>query len=342
MESNHLDLESVTKKLATRDFKIPEKIQVDPEGACTHQCIMCSYRSAGWVDMEYYTPEWFDGKREHVVPGKSGLTLDVMLRLCESIKNMGIKETEITGGGEPMIYPYIDQMLDSLKDSSTLINLVTNGTHLRKLTPYVGKNFSWLRVSVNAADPETYRKVHRVNTFDMVMHDIEKFKWQFPQVKTYISYCVLPENMEEIVAATVRAKEIGLDGIKFNAVYTPSGDGMLTEPQAEQVKGYLQRAEQMQDSGFVVKNSFWKRDKFGPNDSFNQCNFANFMVAVGYNGKVYPCCIVKNRTGYEYGDLNKQSLEEIFTGRREYYASTCPVCWLKDLNIQLEQMREGK
>lgn len=343
MESNHLDMDSVRNKITTGNFKVPEKIQVDPEGSCPQKCSFCSYRSAGWIDMEYYTPEWFDGKHERIVPGKSGLSLEVMLRLCDSIKSMGIKETEITGGGEPMVYPYITQMLTSLKNSSTQISLVTNGTNLRKLTPQlIGDNFSWLRISINAATRETYKVVHGVDMFERVMSDVQQFKERFPSIKTYVSYCIIPRNMEEIVTATSQAKSIGLDGIKFNAVYTPSGDGLLTERQAEQVKEYLQQSEAMADDKFIVKNSFWKRDKYGINDSFDLCNFAHFMVAVGYNGKVYPCCIVKNRTGYEYGDLNKQNLEEIFAGRRKYFSETCPPCWIRDLNIQLEQMRNGK
>jgi len=308
LETSYLDYKKIQQKITQETTIIPESIQIDPEGACNHRCTFCSYRRAGWRDMEYFKSSWFDGKNEKVVPGKSGLSKEVALSLCESINNLGIPNTCITGGGEPLIYPFINEMLSALKDTNTKVSLVTNGTNLKRITPYIGNNFNWIRLSLNAATAQTHKKVNGAGNYNHIMKDFLELRKQHPNLPIYVSYCVIPENVDEIIEATRKYKTLGFSGIKFNAVFTPKGDGLFNNDEAKDVLQKIKLAKIYEGNSFIVKNSFWKREQYGENDEFTVCHFDKFVIAVGYNGLVYPCCIVKNRTGFEYGDLNIESL----------------------------------
>lgn len=329
MESNHLDYVLVGSRIASGDRLAtvkPIKIQIDPEGSCPHNCTFCNYRNVGW-DLDYKDDSWASGGREKVVPGKSGIPWDVMERLIQSVRNLDILEVELTGGGEPTIYPYIKETLRGLGETDTSISLVTNGSKLESVIDDIPDNMDWIRVSLDAANGETHERIHRAKGYAKTLRTMSFIKGTRPRIDIYVSFCIVPENADEIVEATKQCKDLGFDGIKFNAVYTPEGDGALSPELALRVKADLEVAEALADDRFRVKNSFWKIDKYDDNTEFDTCYFDRFMVAIGFNCLVFPCCIVKNRPGYEYGDLRTEPLEEMLDRRTKIYrAATCPPC----------------
>lgn len=344
MESNHLDYDKVAARIASGDrldSVKPLKIQVDPEGSCNHNCIHCNYRNVGW-DLQYRDSSWWDGKRERVVPGKSGLSREVMELLVQSIDELQIAETELTGGGEPTIYPYFGEMLEGLGRTNTRVSIVTNGSRLHAFTGSLPSNVEWIRVSLDAATADTHALVHRARGYWNIVDTLLKLKATRPDIAIYVSFCVIPENLDEIVPAAEKYKDMGFDGVKFNATYTPTGDGGLTAEMVATARKASAAAESFTDSAFRVKNSFWKIDKYDSNSEFDMCHFDKFMVAVGYNGLVFPCCIVKNRPGYEYGDLRELPLEDILLGRKRIYrAANCPPCWSRDHNVKIQELLDA-
>ena len=345
MESNHLDYEKIEARIAagdTLDTIRPLKIQVDCEGSCNHNCIFCSYRNVGWEDVEYRDESWFDGTKEKVVPGRSGLSWAVMRRLIESIKTLDIAETEITGGGEPTIYPYIKETLKALGKIQTSVSLVSNGSNISSLRHDFPENLDWIRISLDAAEAKTHEAIHRAKGYNRIINTLIDLKRDLPRTKIYISFCIVPENVGEIEMATAKYRDMGFDGIKFNATYTPDGDGGLSPEMVLSARGDTDAAEEYADDGFEVMNSFWKIDKYAENTDFGTCYFGRFMVAVGYNGLVYPCCIVKNRRDYEYGNLNEKPLEDILAEKmRIYTGPTCPACWTRAHNIRIQEMLDN-
>ncbi len=344
MESNHLDYALVGSRIASGDrlgTVKPLKIQVDPEGSCPHNCTFCNYRNVGW-DLDYKDESWASGGREKVVPGKSGIPWEIMKRLIKSVQNLDVPEVEITGGGEPTVYPYIKETLRGLGKTDTSITLVTNGSKLASLIGDIPDNMDWIRVSLDASSPATHEKIHRAKGYDRILRTMIGIKQALPRTDIYVSFCIVPENMGEIIHATDKYKSMGFDGIKFNAVYTPEGDGALPQEAIPQIRSDLQVAESFADGNFKVKNSFWKIDKYDDNTEFDTCYFDRFMVAIGFNCLVFPCCIVKNRPGYEYGDLRNEPLEDMLERRTKIYrAASCPPCWSRDHNIKIGELLDN-
>ena len=81
-----------------------------------------------------------------------------------------------------------------------------------------------------------------------------------------------------------------------------------------------------------------------PNTDFHFCGYQFFTWAIGYDGLVYPCCIMKYHRGYSLGDLRTQSLQEIIHSdqRKEFIESfdvkNCKPCWLRDKNQFIEYL----
>jgi len=103
---------------------------ISPEGTCNLKCPYCSvvYRDS------------FGSRIE----------LGIIKKYVNTLKKYGLKAIILTGGGEPCLYPQINELIEFLHDKSGLeLALITNGTLLDKISPKNRTKFKWLRVSVN-------------------------------------------------------------------------------------------------------------------------------------------------------------------------------------------------
>lgn len=104
---------------------------ISPEGSCNLNCEYCSVSRR---------------TRSNRIP------LDVIKDYVIKLKSRGLKAVIITGGGEPTLYPYFNELLVWLNDEGLSTALITNGTNIDKVNQEVWSNFSWVRVSLNFVD----------------------------------------------------------------------------------------------------------------------------------------------------------------------------------------------
>ncbi len=106
---------------------------ISPEGACNLKCPYCSvaYRNSLANRIE----------------------LNVIKKYVNTLKKYGLKAVILTGGGEPTLYPKINELIEFIHDKSGLeLALITNGTMMDKIAPKNRKKFKWIRISINLFD----------------------------------------------------------------------------------------------------------------------------------------------------------------------------------------------
>jgi len=102
---------------------------ISPEGACNLRCPYCSVTF-----------------RDTHARINFGRIKDYVLQL----KQHGLKAVILTGGGEPVLYPQFNALVQWLKHEQHLsIGLITNGTQFKRIEPDTYPCFSWIRVSIN-------------------------------------------------------------------------------------------------------------------------------------------------------------------------------------------------
>jgi len=340
----------------------PPNIQVDLEGYCPHDCNFCAYRNAGWNKrgQVFFKEEWAKGlsgnvdlEQENKPKGKrveevSGFPKKIAMSLPQQMDEAQIPSIELTGGGEPTSYPYFDEFIKELvKYENIEVALVTNGQLLsKKRVDVLNDSFSWLRFSIDSANARTHAKVHGVPTgvFDIVMKNIEyAVNVKKKRNKLGISFIVNPDNYTEIVPATQKFKEMGVDNIRFSFVYDTDGYGRLKEDQLDIVNSYINIARDHEDKNFKVFGGTSRLDFYDkPNTDFTFCGYQHFTYAIGYDCLIYPCCIEKYIKGKEFGDLRKQTLFQIIHSkeRQEYLSkfnvTECHSCWFREKNQYIE------
>ena len=89
---------------------------------------------------------------------------DVFRHLIRDLRSMGCREVELCGLGEPLLHPRIFDFLREAKAAGLWVRLVTNASLLdeAKAQELVALGLDEIHISLNAAIPETYAKVHGV------------------------------------------------------------------------------------------------------------------------------------------------------------------------------------
>jgi radical S-adenosyl methionine domain-containing protein 2 len=80
-------------------------------------------------------------------------------------------------GGEPLLYPYLDTLIDHIRDKGIQVSLITNGflltqDHIRQFCGRV----SMVGLSIDALEPETLRKMGRCTANGDYLTEEELFK----------------------------------------------------------------------------------------------------------------------------------------------------------------------
>jgi MoaA/NifB/PqqE/SkfB family radical SAM enzyme len=100
---------------------------ISPEGQCNLNCSYCSVK-----------------KRQ------TGFRIDFPLiqDYIEKLMGRGLKAVTITGGGEPVLYPYFNELVDWLHNEKDLqVGLITNGTLDTRIMCWDA--LTWIRISLN-------------------------------------------------------------------------------------------------------------------------------------------------------------------------------------------------
>jgi MoaA/NifB/PqqE/SkfB family radical SAM enzyme len=110
----------------------PISLQVAPTSRCNLKCTFCSNVN----------------RSSH-----EDLNLEDLLHVIERLRKIGLKTVEITGGGDPTLYRYINELIENCYISGLQVGLITNGIELKdKVSDCNLDKLSWVRISMNCLD----------------------------------------------------------------------------------------------------------------------------------------------------------------------------------------------
>lgn len=113
----------------------PITLELAPTNKCNLDCVFCSVKNR-------------DKTQE--------IPFEELVPVLEQFRDLGLKNVEITGGGEPTLYPQINELIEWIYwNTKWPIGLITNGTTLEELEGIIPRNLDrleWLRISLNSLD----------------------------------------------------------------------------------------------------------------------------------------------------------------------------------------------
>ncbi|MBF0186653.1 MAG: radical SAM protein [Magnetococcales bacterium] len=164
----------------------PKQIQLEVANSCNQDCLFCFINTM---------------KRS-----KKRMDLEFGRRIMTEAYEEGSRVISFAAGAEPLMHPNLDAFIRIAKQELNYdyVFLTTNGMvtqkKLSRWDQFIEAGLESVKISINAGDRETYKKVHRRDHFDQVIASIKhlsklKKKYDFFLGVSSVS---LPQNEESI------------------------------------------------------------------------------------------------------------------------------------------------
>lgn len=329
----------------------PTLLQVDLEAFCNDSCEFCAYRKEDgynnvMLDLLQLKPGEKHGefKPLGMPSAKSRLAKEYADLLPELMARAGIPAIEITGGGEPTLWPWFDEFIANLQKHGIEIGLVTNGSTMTEqraklLAQY--QNTLWIRFSMDSCTPMTHKKLHRTAGYEFSkrVEAIKRIvKYKHDELELGISFITTPNNYHEIEESIKFYSTLGVSHIRVSFMYDKQGTAGLTEAQIDTLLPNLEKwKQQYQTDSYAI---YFEKDRISsysaPNTDFNKCYMQDFVWAVGADSNVYPCCIMKYHPDFSLGKLENLDTMvsdlEVLAKKNNLNVNKCFPCWLRSRN----------
>jgi len=263
------------------------------------------------------------------------LDFDRMKEVVDDFAELGVEGAEISGGGEPLMYPQIIQAIAYMRSKGLKVGIFSNGTLLTdELAEFLVQNLLFLRIAFDAGTPETYKKIHGRDDFDTLIKNLKsvvRYKTKssgkekgsgeprrltdtkFGTATIGAKYLVSTKNWHELAQAAELARDIGLDYLQYKALraskFTIEGETL------EKAREEAVRAEELSDGRFQVFGSLEKTKPIG------RCFLNPIHPVVDAKGDMYLCAFFHHRKEtHRIGNIYEKSFPEIWYSERHFEA----------------------
>jgi radical SAM protein with 4Fe4S-binding SPASM domain len=284
----------------------PLYMEISPAGCCNHRCTFCA------IDYTGYQSRF--------------LKTDTLLKFLSESAALGVKSVMYAGEGEPLLHPDVASIIRHSERAGMDVAITTNGVvlepHLaQQILPYS----SWIKISIDAGSPESYAAIHRTkpDDFHKVFANIEAAAglvrdngWRCTLGTQAL---LLPENVAELDILAALSKEAGARYLVIKP-YSHNNKSHTVAYAEIDYSIYLdvqERLERFNDDNFTVifrSNALNRSQK--AERGYQRCLALPFWSYLDSSGGVWGCSAHMGDDRFLYGNINEESFENIWNGRR--------------------------
>lgn len=306
----------------------PVHIQLILSDLCNQNCHFCCYRDASSAT---WRPDFAEGDNHN--PNRM-LPFGKVIEILDDAAEMGVRGIELTGGGEPTIHKHFAAIVDAINARGLKWGIVTNGVREQDLS-----SASWARVSLDAATPETYAKIRRVEPahFKRSLATIERWR---PSV----SFVVTPDNWGEIYQAAVLVKSLGAQSFRIRPYQSVEG-GEVFASFLNFAKQLAAQAVSLAGPGFDVDYQLDSELEAldGGVPDYDRCGFQYFKTWIGADENLYRCCILSYSPRGLIGSIKGRRFKDVWRelavpGFAKFNARGCVNCRYNGINRTINEV----
>ena len=264
----------------------PSELALEPTTHCNLACTMCTYHSD-----KYKSP-----RVGSYVPKEEFRHMDVELfkRLIDEAAAMNVTKLCPQYRGEPFLHPSFMEMLEyAISKGVTNIAFPTNGTSLNEKNArrLVDMGLHTLQFSIDALSKDAYLDIRINSDFERVQENLRNIiEYRDSKGLTHpvigLTFVDLPENVSE------------------REDYIRHYSGLVDFIRTSVGVSYAELHSGLPGEYFEC-----------PDDWRPPCRLITEQIAVSSDG-IAGLCHPDSTKSHVIGDLNKQSLQEVFNGRR--------------------------
>ncbi len=308
------------QKLKAKERCSPIYIRIKPTNKCNHNCDYCHYRNP-YLELDEYGPG-------------DEIPHDKIMEIIEDLKCMGVKAVTFSGGGEPLLYPYIEEAMEKILDAGIDLSIITNGSLLNGRKACLLAKAKWVRISVESVDDQTYCKVRGIkeHSFEQLCGNIRAFAEKKDETcELGINVVVSKENYHELEKMAILMKSLGVNHVKFAPLIT-NETSEYHAPIKDTVISTLGKIQtELADEHFKIIDLYTGDFKNSVifQRQYSECPIKEFVCVIGANAKVYYCHDKAYMSNGKVCDIAQASFKECWYSEqvdslfREFDAKKC-------------------
>lgn len=302
------------RKWANGENLGPLVIEVGIAHGCNQNCVHCGYQQ--------YSP--YDKRKTFLEP-------EIFKQFLEDFHAMGGQEVFFAGHGEPMLHPNLPDFIRHGHHLGLSMALSSNGIALtekntREIVPYA----SWIRLSVNGGNRDTYAKVHscKERDFDQLVRNLSyatdySRNHSLPGILA-LQFVAFDLNWLSIPDMVALHKQVGTDQLIFRSKVDKEGRGHATP----EMFRLLKTAEQ-EENVWVRWESFEDKER---TPQWSQCYCIHFRTNMDDQGNLFACQR-DFHSNSQFGNIREHRFRDLWnsTAKRELFATIetgkdIPIC----------------
>lgn len=265
-----------------RRLVAPVHVRIKPTNRCNHDCWYCAYRVG---DLQLGE----DMSETDAIPEAK------MMEIVDDIVAMGVEAVTFSGGGEPLLYKPLPDVVERLAAGGVRVATLTNGSNLKgRMADAFARHGTWVRVSVDAWDDESYRTSRgaKGDAFSRLLDNLANFAARGSACVLGVSFIVGQENHDHVAEICRVFKDCGVNHVKvsgavvandlaannaYHRAFIPAVSAQIAEAAAT-----------LNDDTFTVVDHYHElEERF--EKSYHICPFLQFLTVIGADQTVYTC-----------------------------------------------------
>ncbi|MGW5670044.1 radical SAM/SPASM domain-containing protein [Micromonospora sp. NPDC003776] len=305
--------------VAVDDPPLPTNLQLEVTSACNLRCLMCLVR---------YRPP--------VNKLAGAMRPELFHRVVDDVP--GLRELTLQGLGEPLLSPYLMEMVAAAVARDIVVGFNTNATLLsrRRAEELVASGVGWMHVSLDGARAEAYERVRDGADFDTVVANLAGLVAakraagsDTPWIR--VVFVAMRDTVDELPELVRLLGRIGVDELHVQNLShsfsdaDPAGryaqireftadQALWTGVDAERAAGAFARAAAEADRlGVRLRLPRTAAPQPGPAGGPG-CSWPWDASYITSTGVVQPCCMVMGDDRVRLGTVGERSFPEIWYG----------------------------
>lgn len=259
----------------------PVHVRIKPTNVCNHACYFCAYRK----------PDLSLGSG---MVERDRIPREKMREIVEDLIAMGIAAVTFSGGGEPLIYPFIGETVERLGAAGLRLGMLTNGSRLLgKTAQMIAPHMTWVRVSIDGWDGPSYARYRGVemDAFATVIENLSAFARLAPRCTVGASIIVDADNAPHLFDLARTLKDAGVAQVKVSPCILHddgAANNAYHRPLAATVAAELASCRELEDGRFTIVDHYHDSDE-SYDKPYHRCAMTNLLTVIGADCRVYTC-----------------------------------------------------
>ena len=267
--------------LRNKEVVAPVHIRIKPINYCNHNCWYCAYR---YDNLQL-------GEDMDVA---DQIPHDKIFEIVDDIIEMGVKAVTFSGGGEPLLYKPLPDVITQLAGAGIKVASLTNGANLKgKVGDAFAKHGTWVRVSLDAWDDASYAKSRGIKdgAYTKLLENMRNFLKTGTKCVLGVSLIIDDVNYEHITEVCEIMKDVGVNHIKLSPVVVGNSveENNTYHSKIKDVIGQqIEDVKKLETADFSILNHYHDLPDLFLKE-YDTCPFLQFLTVIGGDCGVYTC-----------------------------------------------------